>query len=300
MTPMPSSIVRCSAVFAAALLLSNVPVLAQQSPAAFKLLVSFDYPQSSLTIPHGIDQKGDVAGEFGDITGAHGFIRYRDGSFSPPITDPNDQDGETFALDLNRKAVVGFFFDVTTFTSHSFVLVNGNFIGLDLPGAVSTQVIGLNSMNDYCGSFDDVSGVTEAFVSIAGHVEEFAIPGATLTTANAINDQSSVVGIYEVGDTNNHGFIRDSSGDFVFPIDYPGATSTTTRGINSDGWIVGSYLDTQSVQRGFLFQPPNSFVSFTYPDSTLTSLEGINDQAKICGQYKDAAGQRHGFILSAR
>lgn len=297
---MQTRIARFFALVSAALAYPCLPAPAQDSPALFKLLVTFDYPESSLTIPHGINQRGDVAGEFTDITGAHGFVRYREGTFSPPITHPNDRDGETFTFDLNRKAVVGLFFDLTTFTSHSFVFVHGDFVDLDMPGAVSTQVIGLNWSNDYCGSFDDDSGVTRAFASIAGNLEELEIPGATLTTANAINDLGAITGIYQLGSTNNRGFVRDSSGTFTFPIDYPGATSTTTRGINSDGSVVGSYIDPQAVQHGFLFRPPNSFVSYTYPASTLTSLEGINDHDQICGQYKDADGQRHGFILKLR
>jgi hypothetical protein len=261
-----------------------------------EILVTFDYPGASLTIAHGINQHGDVAGEFDDINGSHAFIRYRNGAFSQPITDPNDNEGETFGTDLNRSALAGYYFDLTNFVFHSFLYAQGAFTSLDIAGAPSTAVLGLNSAGDYSGQVDDASGATQGFVNIAGQLFEFAIAGASFTAANAINDLGSAVGVYELGDANNHGYLRDVSGRFTFPIDYPGATSTILRGINSRGWIVGSYIDAQLVQHGFLFRPPNSYLSYTYRDSILTSIEGINDQGQICGQYKDTFGQRHAFI----
>jgi hypothetical protein len=249
-----------------------------------------------MTIPHGINQSGDVVGEFEDINGAHAFIRLNNGKFSPPLTDPNDSVGETFGFDLNESAFVGFYIDLTTFASHSFLFTEQAFTDLDIVGAASTQVSGLNSAGDFCGAVDPGSGVTEAFVNIASQLTEFAIPGASYTAANAINDFDTATGPYQLGDTNNHGFVRYAAGNLTYPIDYPGATSTNPRGINNNGLIVGSYIDTQSVQRAFVFRPPDRFVSCTYPGSTYTTFEDINDWGQICGQYKDADGQRHAFI----
>lgn len=249
-----------------------------------------------MTIPHGIDQHGNIAGEFEDINGAHAFIRLKNGHFSPPLNHPDDMDGETFGFDTNGSAIVGFYIDLTTFASHSFLFTGQTFTSLDIVGATSTQVLGLNSPGDFCGALDDGSGMMIAFVNFAAQLTEFAIPGASFTSANAINDLDSATGVYQLGDTNNHCFVRDAAGNLTYPIDYPGATSTTTRGINSNGLIVGSYIDTESVQHGFVFRPPDRFVSCTYPGSTYTTFEGINDRGQICGQYKDTEGQRHAFI----
>lgn len=263
---------------------------------SLQVLATFDYPGSSLTIPHGINQRGDVAGEFTDITGAHAFARFSDGSFSLPITHPEDNQGETFGLDINRSTLVGFYFDLTSFVSHSFAYAGQTFTSLDIPGAISTTAIGLNSANDYCGSVDDGSGVMQAFVSSAGQLTEFVLPGATFTSANAINDLDSVAGVYQLGSANNHGFVRDAAGSLTYPIDYPGATSTILRGINNRGWVAGGYVGTDLVQHGFVFRPPDGFLAYDYPGATFTTFEGINDRGQICGQYKDANGQRHGFI----
>jgi hypothetical protein len=104
----------------------------------------------------------------------------------------------------------------------------------------------------------------------------------------------------QLEDTNNHGFVRDLSGIFTYPIDFPVATSKILRGIYSGGWIAVSYVDSQLIQHGFVFRPPDRFESFTYPDSTLTTFEGINDRGQICGQYKDTDGVRHAFIARTR
>lgn len=263
---------------------------------SLEILAAFDYPGASLTIAHGVNQNGDVTGEFTDIAGAHAFIRFNNGTFSQPLTHPNDNQGETFGADLNRTELVGYYFDLTNFVFHSFLYTGQSFTSLDVAGATSTAVLGLNSAGDYSGQVDDGSGVTHALVNSAGQLTEFAIPGASFTSANAISNVGSVAGVYQLGDGKTHGFVRDASGNFTYPIDYPGSTSTILRGINRSGWIVGSYVDTQLVQHGFLFRSPDRFVSYTYPGSTLTSLEGINDRGQACGQYKDTAGQRHAFV----
>lgn len=270
---------------------------AQEQPErSIQILVSFDYPGALTTIPHGINQDGSVVGEFTDATGIHGFIRFKNGTFSPPITHPDDPAGETFGFDINRSAMVGYYVDLSDLSIHSFLFTDRAFTDLDIAGAASTTVLGLNSAGDYCGSVDGGSGSMQAFVSIAGQLTQFSVAGATFTSANAISDAGWIAGVYQLGDANNHGFIRDSTGNLTYPIEYPGGTSTILRGINSSGWVAGGYIDTQLVQHGMLFRSPNSFFSYTYPGSTFTTFEGTNDRGQICGYFKDKEGQRHGFI----
>src|SRR5438093_678760 len=105
---MPLPTFRVFLMSAAIFVWASIYSLAQELPQrSFTILVTFDYPGTSLTIAHGINQYGDVVGEFTNITGAHGFIRFRDGTFSPPITHPDDPDGETFGFDINRSTLVG-------------------------------------------------------------------------------------------------------------------------------------------------------------------------------------------------
>lgn len=289
---------RIPLALAAVLVSTSLLSIAQDLPdRSFVILATFDYPGTSvLTVPAGIDGSGDVTGVFDDSNGGHAFIRFHDGTFSPPINNPNDGDSITAGTDINGKTLCGYYYDLENAIFHSFLYANHAFTDVDIDGAISTTVIGLNAIGDFSGSFDDGSGVMQAFVEIAGQLTPFAIPGASFTSANAINGRDTVAGVYQLGDSVNHGFLRDASGNLTYPIDYPGAGSTIFRGLNDRGWIVGGQIDAQLVQRGFLFRPPDSFVSYTYPGSIFTTFEGINDRGLVCGDYKDSFGQRHGFI----
>ena len=72
---------------------------AQQAPnsGSIEVITTFDYPGTgNSTLPQKINERGDIVGEFIDSNGvARGFIRFKDGSFSAPIVDPNDTVGFT-------------------------------------------------------------------------------------------------------------------------------------------------------------------------------------------------------------
>lgn len=285
--------------FASALVCLGACIGSAAQGRSLEILVTFDYPGASSTIAFGIDQKGDVTGGFTDSTSSYAYIRYKNGTFSPPLTDPNDSQGQTAGTDFNGSELVGNYYDPTN-GFHSFLYTEGMFTSLDPVGATSTAVNGVNSAGDYSGWVNYGSWVTQGFINSAGQLTEFAIPGASFTSANAISTLGSVAGVYQLTTGAIHGFVRDVSGNLTYPIDYPSGTYTIPRGINSSGWIAGSYVDAQLVQHGFLFRPPDAFISYTYPGSTSTSLEGINDRGQTCGQFIDTAGLQHAFIARLR
>jgi hypothetical protein len=66
------------------------------SPVAFEVLLSFDYPGALETYANGVNDRGEVAGTFRDQSGAlRGFVRFANGQFRAPIIDPNDTGGAT-------------------------------------------------------------------------------------------------------------------------------------------------------------------------------------------------------------
>src|SRR4030095_8705130 len=80
-----------------------------QSPAVSILLVgSFDYPGTgNQTRPQKISDRGDVVGIYvDDRLVARGFIRFRNGFFSPPIVDPNDTGNLTEGRGINNTRLV--------------------------------------------------------------------------------------------------------------------------------------------------------------------------------------------------
>jgi len=71
----------------------------------------------------------------------------------------------TKALGTNGSGIVGEFTDNTG--TQGFIDSGGNVIVLDVPGASSTEVLGIDSMGDVVGVFADTTGTT-GFLGVGG------------------------------------------------------------------------------------------------------------------------------------
>jgi hypothetical protein len=271
---------------------------------SIEVITTFDYPGTgNLTLPQKINERGDIVGEFIDSNGVvRGFIRFSDGSFSAPIVDPNDTVGFTEGRGINNSRTVVGDYAISDGTIHSFFLSGGTFTEYDVPGAVQTNLLGINNPGDVTGGFDpDGSGIFQGFIDRGGTITSFSVPGALSTFAYEINDSKHlVVGYYIDSSGILHGYYRDASGALHFPIDPSGSVGTVLFGLNNRNWVVGRYADSSGVTHGLFFVPPDNFFTFDYPGSTFTSLNGISSQGFICGRYVDASGIAHGFIARVR
>jgi hypothetical protein len=269
------------------------------SSGSIEVITTFDYPGAgNNTLPQKINERGDIVGEFIDSAGVvRGFVRFSDGSFSDPIVDPNDDVGFTEGRGINNSRTVAGDYSISDGTAHSFFLSGGIFTEYDVPGALSTTVLGIDDVGDFAGAFADSNGLAPAFVSVGGTITSFSVPDAAATVAYEINNSKQlVVGYYIDSSGILHGFYRDANGTLHFPIDPSGSVGTVLFGLNDRNWVVGRYADSAGVTHGLFFLPPNNFVTFDYPGSAFTSLNGINDQGVICGRFVDASGIAHGFI----
>jgi uncharacterized membrane protein len=85
--------------------------------------------------------------------------------------------------------------------SHGFLLDNGNYSTLDLPGDPK----GINASGQIVGSYyDGVGG--HGFLFDNGRSTTFDVPGATWTEAHGINDSGQIVGTY-IDAGGRHGFL---------------------------------------------------------------------------------------------
>ena len=275
---------------------------AQQASGSgsIQVITTFDYPGAgNSTLPQKINERGDVVGVFLDSNGVtRGFVRFSDGSFSAPIVDPNDTVGFTEGRGINNSRKVCGDYVASDGNAHGFFLSGGTFTEYDVPGAVSTNVLGINDAAEFTGTFDpDGSGILQAFVSVGGTLTSFSVPAAISTLAYEINNSNQlVVGYYIDSSGILHGYYRDTNGALHFPIDPSGSVGTVLFGVNDRNWVVARYADSSGVTHGVFFLPPNQFSTFDYPGSTFTSLNGINDRGIICGRYVDASGIAHGFL----
>ncbi|HEY7319980.1 MAG TPA: hypothetical protein VIE89_20615 [Candidatus Binatia bacterium] len=270
---------------------------------SIEVITTFDYPGvGNNTLPQKINERGDIVGEFIDPSGVvRGFVRFKNGSFSDPIVDPNDTVGFTEGRGINNPGTVVGDYVTPDGNLHGFFLSGGTFTGFDVPGAVFTAVLSINNPADFTGTFSN-DGVTQgAFINIGGTLTLFSVPAAVATLAYDINDSKRlVVGYYVDASGILHGYYRDANGALHFPIDPTGSTATILFGDNNRNWVVGRYADAAGVTHGLFFVPPNNFFTFDFPGSTFTSLNGISSQGNITGRYVDASGIAHGFIARVR
>jgi len=280
-----------SLVVLAALLMP--PWEAFAAPFTFEVVATFDYPgANAYTSANGIDERGDVAGTYLDQNSVYrGFVRFNDGRFSDPITEPNALDF-TFASGINSsRTVCGSF------------LANGGYEGYILSGGIFTEfalsalhtfVGDLNDMNNFCG---ETISPNQGFVSIDSAVTILSIEGGDYTSANCINNLNQVVGSYTQGG-ETFGFYRDADGTLTYPIAVASAIGTTLYGLNDRGLMVGIASFGRGT-RAVLFNGPNRYVLYSVPGATDTYFADINNRGLICGSYFDQAG-RHGFLARVR
>ena len=270
---------------------------------SIEVITTFDYPGTgNSTLPQKINEKGDIVGAFVDSNGVtSGFVRFKNGSFSAPIVDPNDTVGFTEGRGINNPGTVCGDYATSDGNLHGFFLSGGTFTGYDVPGAIFTAVLSINNPGDFTGTFSNDDVTQGAFVSVGGTLTLFSVPAAPFTLAYDINDSKRlVVGYYIDASGILHGYYRDSDGTLHFPIDPTDSVGTILFGDNNRNWVVGRYADASGVTHGLFFVPPNNFFTFDFPGSTFTSLNGISSQGNITGRYVDASGIAHGFIARVR
>ena len=295
-----------NSILAVLLVFPLMGTFAQQAAnsGSIEVITTFDYPGTgNQTLPQKINERGDIVGEFIDSNGVtRGFVRFSNGTFSDPIVDPNDTVGFTEGRGINNSRTIVGDYAASDGTIHSFLLSGDTFTEYDVPGAVQTNLLGINEPGDLTGAFDpDGSGVFQALIDRGGTITAYSVPGAASTFAYEINNNKKLtVGYYIDASGVLHGQYRDRNGALHFPIDPPGSVGTVLFGVDNKNHVVGRYADASGATHGLFFVPPDSFFTFDFPGSTFTSLNGINQQGFITGRFVDASGIAHGFIARVR
>lgn len=143
----------------------------------------------------------------------------------------------------NFGEIVGFYIigrtDCQFFLScqlHGFKVINGKFSTIDVPGAIQTEVFGVNDGGDVVGAFATSDGHLHGFLlHHTGLLQQIDQPGTNFTSANGVNNSLTVVG------NGLTGFIW-KNGKFT-TVDITnhaiGGESETINGISNLGVIAG-------------------------------------------------------------
>jgi hypothetical protein len=161
---------------------------------------------------------------------------------------------------------------------------------IDVPGAASTRVNGINNLNSVSGYYE-IPGTSTFRWSSSGFDLPSVPPGASAAYGFGINDAGHLVG-YTLGSSGFKGFLWD--GNTYSDIAYPGASHTFTFGINASGTVAGSYQTSPTSVSGFLLTG-SVYQSLNVPGAKSTYLYGVNSAGTAAGTYISSTGEIVGF-----
>jgi len=167
-------------------------------------------------------------------------------------------------------------------------------VTVDVPGATSTSVDGLNNHGVAVGTYA-VGPTSHAFIRLAdGTINGYDVAGALSTFGKGINDAGVTVGYFDTG-AGMRGYERATDGSFTTYF-VPGAVSTFGSAVNDLGQIAGTYSLTGALDfHGFIRAADGTYSTFDVPGASWTYAQGINNQGQVSGFYFDGLAF-HGYI----
>ncbi len=263
----------------------------QDIPAAKYNYTTVDIPLATQTRLSGINDRGQMVGQYRIAGPWFGFLKSGD-------TSETFQYGtmETGANGINRAGdVVGYLWDGGTNAMKGFLIHDG--IREDIrPGNGASLANGINDKGSIVGEYKSdgsttfavSEGASTAFVYSNGVYTSIDNVNPTPTSALGINNKGQIV-----GEAGNYGYFRD--GDTVRLLEFPGASRTVAIGINNSGDIVGVYyIGSDPAGRGFLFSN-GAFMTVDVQGAFATIPTDIHNHGEIVGRYSDINGS-HGFL----
>jgi probable HAF family extracellular repeat protein len=168
---------------------------------------------------------------------------------------------------------------------------------IEIPGAYSTEVNGINNLGVMVGGYSDNNDTgTHGFILIGGKVITIDDPKAAQDTAcSGINNSGSIVGTYLDYAGNWRAFLYED-GTFS-DIDPPGSTSAFANAINDYGKIVGRYTDPSGTVHGFLWNG-TSYETIDAPGATFSDAVGINNADTIVVDWSQISPHAHSSLYN--
>ncbi len=301
--PQPLTMTRNCISLATILTVTFSAFLAEaQTTYTFKPVTKFDYPGAPVTTALGIDDSNNVVGYYipeGEDY-ANGFERYADGSFSAPIIAPGDKVFQTQAAAINNAGIVAGYYDVDFGGGrHGFFLKDGVYTTFDYPGAVGTEIHGINDAGDFVGTYTNPDFTYGAFASVGGNLVAITIPDSTYISPSDINNDGEIIGWYNTP-TNSVGFLIEGDGTYHYPLNARGS-SAVLYGTNDKRYSVGETYDGTTLH-GLFYAAPHTFVTYDFAATSTIQLTGINNAGYMCGAGPDIHNNSlaHSFIVRVR
>ena len=167
-----------------------------------------DFPGAVTSYLAGMNSRGDVVGTYTLADNLrHTFVMNAD-PFSPggrfkAIDDPA---GAAFAGPIGMRGddIVGAYFSGGA--GHGFLLADGMYTTIDVPGASYTNATGVNAIGQIVGRYT-LDGVTHGYLLSGGQITSYDFPGAIFTGATTITVNGDILGRFQDANKVFHGFL---------------------------------------------------------------------------------------------
>ncbi|THD65933.1 PEPxxWA-CTERM sorting domain-containing protein [Phenylobacterium sp.] len=270
-------------------LAASATVLAGQAAASQYVYTSIPEPGYPVTGVAGLNDSGQVIVDYGNPSGQGSFI-YQGGvqtQITPPLI-PNggnhvnasaaaiNSSGTVVGTDIQTTNGVGNIFDFEGFVDHA-----GVYSFVSVPGAVDTQLTGINNAGVVLGKYETASsnGVFTYFTETGGNFTTIGSPGLSQVTAVGIDSAGDVVGNATYQNARV-GFI-DSGGVYSL-LSAPGSQgSTSIQAVSESGLIAGNFF-ANGRDIGFI-DDGGTFTDVQPQNATITEITGINDSGTVVG-----------------
>lgn len=223
-----------------------------------------------------------------------------------------DYPGAAFTLTQGINAsgvIVGGYLPTGGDNVHPMIIRSGDYSPLAANTILSSDwsfVYKINNKGAKVGVYVDSNGFSHGFLLQQGVLATLDYPGASDTVAFGINNSGTVVGYWDLVDSNgnvivNHGFVW-KEGTFT-QFDFPGAVDSSVISIDAKGDMVGGWDAGQnSVQHSYVCKSGGRCSSFDspFPGETATQANDINANGDIVGIWADGSGVLHGFLLTSQ
>lgn len=235
-----------------------------------------DFSPTAPYLPVGIDDGGDVDGQYTDSQGAmHGYLRSADGATWTKIDDPLAAETSGAgtvpqSISPHGSVIVGYYLDSAN-VQHGFLYRDGAFTTYDVPGASATAV-NFYHEGEFGGYYISNNGASHAFYVRDGRLHTIQAPGLPNP---ASGEGAALVAVSQDGAFFGDEFSQQPIFGFAYAngryttirdphqLGTTGADGTEVANANLDGVAVGDYTYTASTstQPGYL----HGFIAFPQP-----------------------------------
>ncbi|HEY6326226.1 MAG TPA: hypothetical protein VIW73_06920 [Candidatus Cybelea sp.] len=176
-----------------------------------------------------------------------------------------------------------------------------NFRKESYPGAVDTELAGLNDKRTFVGFFRDSQNNVLGAVFVGGIWTNYKHPngmpkGKSVTELLDVDSADIAVGFYTNSSGVKEPFTLDIMTNKYQALSPPGGDNAVATSITGHGDIVG-YLQKSGHAVGFLLRR-GTYTELAYPGATDTKFLGVTVYDQIVGSYSNSSGATHGFLLT--